>query len=191
MNNFEFAQEHESKIKNKYLSSANSDTQNRYINNLFDKYIEITPKAEENHLVTLDLSSNLPDDVKGISKKISNISLNLKAAIALAVELTINTEIPESTSDYIKLALKIVMELYCLSCVNLCKESCVILLYLHKKDAYVKGISEQQFFDDISSGIINITKNEYIVAISQLDKMSAVAVKDGLVYLKEKVTLKY
>ena len=78
MTNFEFAQSHEFRIKGKYISKAKSEKESNYINNLFDNYIEITPKTEENQLVTLDLSSNLPDDIKGISKKISNITFPIR-----------------------------------------------------------------------------------------------------------------
>lgn len=191
MTNFEFAQSHEFRIKGKYISKAKSEKESNYINNLFDNYIEITPKTEENQLVTLDLSSNLPDDIKGISKKISNITLNLKAATALAFELTINTETLESAIDYIKLALKITIELYCLSCVKLSEKACLLLLYLHKKDAYIKGIPEQEIFNDISNGTINITKKDYTIVISELDKMSTIAIKNGIIILREKMVLKY
>lgn len=191
MNNFEYAQKIEADLKQELLSNAKTIQEKEYIEFLFDSCIEIEPKQISNSFIDIDVSSHSSEKLKGVSRKLSNIKLNLKSTIIAAIETALTTEIPTDESGFIKLALNALLKLYVLCRVEISNDECQILLFLHQKDAYNTPITEEEIFQEIDSGNITVSKNKYTNAINNLVKLSAVYITDAKIYLVERVKLKY
>ena len=191
MNNFEYAQKMEADLKQEFLLNAKTIQEKEYIEFLFDSCIEIEPKQISNRFIDIDVSSHSSEKMKGLSRKLSNIKLNLKSAIIAAIETALTTEMPTDDGDFIKLALNAFLKLYVLCRVEISNDECQILLFLHQKDAYNTPITEEEIFHEIDCGNITVTKDKYTNAISNLVKLSAIYITDAKIYLVERVKLKY
>ena len=189
--NYEFAVEFESKVLSEMLQNTENPNHRKFIEYLFQNDIRVTPRDDESHIITVDISSQYPEEYSGISRKLSNIQLNLKDSIITALEFALGVGIPEEPKDLLKLALLATIKLYVLSTVDLSNKECLLLLYLHEKDAYNTPVSEEQIFDDISSDKLEITKNEYNIAIKNLKRLASVIIISGEVSLNEKIVLRY
>jgi len=189
--NYEFAVEFESKVLSEMLQNTENPNHRKFIEYLFQNDIRVTPRDDESHIITVDISSQYPEEYSGISRKLSNIQLNLKDSIIAALEFALGVGIPEEPKDLLKLALLATIKLYVLSTVDLSNKECLLLLYLHEKDAYNTPVSEEQIFDDISSDKLEITKNEYNIAIKNLKRLASVIIISGEVSLNEKIVLRY
>lgn len=189
--NYEFAVEFESKVLSEMLQNTENPNHRKFIEYLFQNDIRVTPRDDESHIITVDISSQYPEEYSGISRKLSNIQLNLKDSIIAALEFALGVGIPEEPKDLLKLALLATIKLYVLSTVDLSNKECLLLLYLHEKDAYNTPVSEEQIFDDISSDKLEITKNEYNIAIKNLKRLASVIIIFGEVSLNEKIVLRY
>lgn len=191
MNNFDYAQEIENNAKKAILSDLNSDVEKKFAEKIFDELLVIEPREDESNIITIDMSSHYSEETKGISRKLSNIRLNLKEAMLLAFETTINLEAPTFTIDYVKLALNILLKTYIVSAVPIENNDCQLLIYLHNKNAYNNPIEEEQIISEIESGIFPISKDAYKLSIAKLVKMASVTIINGKVWLNERVKLKY
>lgn len=191
MNNFEYAQKIEADLKQELLINAKTIHEKEYIEFLFENCIEIEPKQIFNNILDIDISSHSSENLKGESRKLSNIKLNLKTAIITAIETALVTEISTDEIGFIKLALYSLLKLYTLSRVKISNDECQILLFLHQKDAYNIPITEAEIFYEIDCGNIKVSKDNYINAINNLVKLSAVYITDAKIYLVERVKLKY
>lgn len=189
--NYEFAVEFESKVLSEMLQNTENPNHGKFIEYLFQNDIRVTPRDDESHIITVDISSQYPEEYSGISRKLSNIQLNLKDSIIAALEFALGVGIPEEPKDLLKLALLATIKLYVLSTVNLSNKECLLLLYLHEKDAYKTPVSEENIFDDISRGELQITRNEYNIAIKNLKRLASVIIISGEVSLNEKIVLRY
>lgn len=189
--NFEFAVEFESKVLNQMLQNTRNSNFREFIEYLFRNNIRVTPRTDESHIITVDYSSQYPEEYNGISRKLSNIQLNLKDSIIAALEFALASGIPEEPKDFLKLALLATIKLYVLSTVTLSNKECLLLLYLHEKDAYNRPISETEIFDAISQGKLKISRNEYNIAIKNLKRLASIIIISGEVTLKEKIVLRY
>ena len=149
-NNYEFAVEFESKALSEMLQNTENPNHRKFIEYLFQNDIRVTPRADESNIITVDISSQYPEEYSGISRKLSNIQLNLKDSIIAALEFALGVGIPEEPKDLLKLALLATIKLYVLSTVDLSNKECLLLLYLHEKDAYNMPISEEIIFEAIS-----------------------------------------
>ena len=191
MNNFEYAQKLEEDLKQEFLLDARTIQEKEYIEFLFNSCIEIVPKQIANNFIDIDVSSRSPEDMKGMSCKLSNIKLNLKSSIIVAIETALTTEMPTDESDFIKLALNALLKLYILCRVEVSNDECQILLYLHQKGAYNTPITEEEIFQEMDCGNITLSKDKYASAMDNLVKLSAVYITDAKIYLVEQVKLKY
>lgn len=189
--NYKFAVDFATKIFNEMIEGVEDAVTKEFIENVFENYICIGLCQEENKLIDMDVSSQYPAEYKGISKKISNIRLNLKDSILAAIEVALSSGVPESKIDFLKLALLALTKLYVLSTVELTNAECLLLLYLHKKNAYDIPVSEKDIFDDISKGELNISREEYMISIRNLNRLASVIMVAGEILLKEKITLHY
>lgn len=191
MNNFDYAQEIENNARKAILSDLNSNVEKKFAEKIFDELLVIEPREDESNIITIDMSSHYSEETKGISRKLSNVRLNLKEAMLLAFETTINLEAPTSTIDYVKLALNILLKTYIVSAVPIENNDCQLLIYLHNKNAYNNPIEEEQIISEIEGGIIPISKDAYKLSISKLVKMASVTIVNGKIWLNERVKLKY
>ena len=189
--NYEFAVEFESKVLSEMLQNTENPNHRKFIEYLFQNDIRVTPRDDESHIITVDISSQYPEEYSGISRKLSNIQLNLKDSIIAALEFALGVGIPEEPKDLLKLALLATIKLYVLSTVDLSNKECLLLLYLHEKDAYNMPISEEIIFEAISRGELKITRNEYNVAIKNLKRLASIIIISGDVSLNEKIVLRY
>ena len=139
----------------------------------------------------MNISSQYSDEYNGISCKLSNVQLNLKDSILTAIEFALGVGLPETQIELLKLALLAIIKLYVFSTVKLSNYECLLLLYLHEKDAYNVPISEEEIFDAISSGELRMNRNEYSVAIKNLIRIASVIVRASDILLKEKIVLQY
>lgn len=191
MNNFEYAQEIENNARKAILSDLNSDVEKKFAEKIFDELLVIEPREDESNIITIDMSSHYSEETKGISCKLSNIRLNLKEAMLLAFETTINLEAPTSTIDCVKLALNILLKTYIVSTIPIENNDCQLLIYLHNKNAYNNPIEEEKIVLEIESGTIPISKDAYKLSIAKLVKMASVTIVNGKIWLNERVKLKY
>ena len=189
--NYEFAVEFESIVLSEMLQNTDDSNYKKFIEYLFQNDIRVTPRDDESHIITVDISSQYPEEYSGISRKLSNIQLNLKDSIIAALEFALGVGKPDEAKDLLKLALLATIKLYVLSTVDLSNKECLLLLYLHEKDAYKIPVSEEQIFDDISRDKLEITKNEYNIAIKNLKRLASVIIIFGEVSLNEKIVLRY
>ena len=189
--NYEFAVEFESKVLSEMLQNTENPNHRKFIEYLFQNDIRVTPRDDESHIITVDISSQYPEEYSGISRKLSNIQLNLKDSIIAALEFALGVGIPEEPKDLLKLALLATIKLYVLSTVDLSNKECLLLLYLHEKDAYNTPVSEEKVFGAISRGELKITRNEYNIAIKNLKRLASVIIISGEVSLNEKIVLRY
>ena len=189
--NYEFAVEFESIVLSEMLQNTDDSNYKKFIEYLFQNDIRVTPRDDESRIITVDISSQYPEEYSGISRKLSNIQLNLKDSIIAALEFALGVGIPDEAKDLLKLALLATIKLYVLSTVDLSNKECLLLLYLHEKDAYNIPVSEEQIFDDISRDKLEITKNEYSIAIKNLKRLASVVIISGEVSLNEKIVLRY
>ena len=132
-----------------------------------------------------------PDEKKGISRKLSNVRLNLKETILLALQTLINFEFPSNATDYIRIALNILLKVYMISSITIETSDCQLLVYLHNKNAYENPIKEDQIITDIKTGALNMSKDEYYSSVAKLVKLTSVTIINGKVWLNEKIKLKY
>lgn len=191
MNNFVYAQAIEKDAREKILLSLSSDDQKEFAQKIFDEFLIIEPRKEDSNIVTISFITYDPDEKKGISRKLSNVQLNLKKAILLAFETLINFELPNNSTDYIRIALNILLKVYMLSEIKIEISDCQLLVYLHNKNAYENPIQEDQIITDIETGSLNMSKNEYYSSVAKLVKIASVTIINGKVWLKEKIKLKY
>lgn len=189
--NYEFAVEFESIVLSEMLQNTDDSNYKKFIEYLFQNDIRVTPRDDESRIITVDISSQYPEEYSGISRKLSNIQLNLKDSIIAALEFALGVGKPDEAKDLLKLALLATIKLYVLSTVDLSNKECLLLLYLHEKDAYNIPVSEEQIFDDISRDKLEITKNEYSIAIKNLKRLASVVIISGEVSLNEKIVLRY
>lgn len=189
--NYEFAVEFESIVLSEMLQNTDDSNYKKFIEYLFQNDIRVTPRDDESCIITVDISSQYPEEYSGISRKLSNIQLNLKDSIIAALEFALGVGKPDEAKDLLKLALLATIKLYVLSTVDLSNKECLLLLYLHEKDAYKIPVSEEQIFDDISRDKLEITKNEYSIAIKNLKRLASVVIISGEVSLNEKIVLRY
>lgn len=189
--NYEFAVEFESKVLSEMLQNTENPNHRKFIEYLFQNDIRVTPRDDESHIITVDISSQYPEEYSGISRKLSNIQLNLKDSIIAALEFALGVGIPEEPKDLLKLALIATIKLYVLSTVDLSNKECLLLLYLHEKDAYNTPVSEEKVFGAISQGELKITRNEYNIAIKNLKRLASIVIISGEVSLNEKIVLRY
>lgn len=189
--NYEFAVEFESKVLCEMLQNTENPNHRKFIEYLFQNDIRVTPRDDESHIITVDISSQYPEKYSGISRKLSNIQFNLKDSIIAALEFVLGVGIPDEAKDLLKLALLATIKLYVLSTVNLSNKECLLLLYLHEKDAYNTPISEEKVFGAISQGELKITRNEYNIAIKNLKRLASIVIISGEVSLNEKIVLRY
>lgn len=190
-NNYEFAVEFESKVLNEMLQNTENSNYQKFIQYLFQNDIRVTPRDDESHMITVNISSQYPEEYSGISRKLSNVQLDLKNSIISALEFALGMGIPETSKDLLKLALLAIIKLYVFSTVNLSNKECLLLLYLHEKDAYTTPILEKKILDAISRGELKIDRNEYNIAIKNLKRLAAVIIIAGEISLKEKIILQY
>lgn len=191
MNNFVYAQAIEKDAREKILSSLSSDDQKEFAQKIFDEFLIIEPRKEDSNIVTISFITYDLDEKKGISRKLSNVQLNLKKAILLAFETLINFELPNNSTDYIRIALNILLKVYMLSEIKIEISDCQLLVYLHNKNAYENPIQEDQIITDIETGALNMSKDEYYSSVAKLVKIASVTIINGKVWLKEKIKLKY
>lgn len=191
MNNFVYAKAIEKDAREKILSSLSSDDQKEFAQKIFDELLIIEPRKEDSNIVTISFITYDPDEKKGISRKLSNVQLNLKKAILLAFETLINFELPNNSTDYIRIALNILLKVYMLSEIKIEISDCQLLVYLHNKNAYENPIQEDQIITDIETGALNMSKDEYYSSVAKLVKIASVTIINGKVWLKEKIKLKY
>ena len=191
MNNFVYAQAIEKDAREKILSSLSSDDQKEFAQKIFDEFLIIEPRKEDSNIVTISFITYDTDEKKGISRKLSNVQLNLKKAILLAFETLINFELPNNSTDYIRIALNILLKVYMLSEIKIEISDCQLLVYLHNKNAYENPIQEDQIITDIETGALNMSKDEYYSSVAKLVKIASVTIINGKVWLKEKIKLKY
>ena len=191
MKNFEYAQKIEADLKQELLINAKTIQEKEFIKILFDNFIEIVPKQISNSIIDIDVSSHASENLKGLSRKLSNIKLNLKSTIIAAIEIALTAEMPTDESSLIKLALNALLKLYVLCRVEISNDECQILLFLHQKDAYNIPLTEEEIFQEIDCGNIEVSKDKYTNAINNLVKLSAIYITDAKIYLVERVRLKY
>lgn len=191
MNNFVYAQAIEKDAREKILSSLSSDVQKEFAQKIFDKFLIIEPREEDSNIVTISFITYDPEEKKGISRKLSNVRLNLKEAVLLALETSINFELSSGAIDYIRIALNILLKVYALSAITIENSDCQLLVYLHSKNAYENPIKEEKIISDIESGAFNMSRDEYYSSIAKLVKIASVTIINGKVWLKEKIKLKY
>ena len=72
--------------------------------------------------------------------------------ITEALEFTLEVGIPEDAKDLLRLALLATIKLYVWSTVELSNKECLLLLYLHKENAYNTPVSEEHIFSDFYRG---------------------------------------
>lgn len=190
-NNYEFAVEFESKVLNEMLQDTDDSRYREFIEYLFKNDICVTPREDESHMITVNISSQYPEEYGGISRKLSNIQLNLKDSIIAALEFALGVGIPETQVDFLKLALLATIKLYVLSTVELTNKECLLLLYLNEKDAYSTPVLEEEIFDAISRGELKMNRNEYSIAIKNLKRLASVIIIAGEISLREKIILYY
>ena len=130
MNNFVYAQAIEKDAREKILSSLSSDDQKEFAQKIFDELLIIEPRKEDSNIVTISFITYDTDEKKGISRKLSNVQLNLKKAILLAFETLINFELPNNSTDYIRIALNILLKVYMLSEIKIEISDCQLLASL-------------------------------------------------------------
>ena len=109
MNNFEYAQAIEMIARKEILSDLSSDDQKEFAQKIFDEFLIIEPRKEDSNIITIKMITYYPDEKKGISRKLSNVRLNLKETILLAFQTLINFELPSNATDYIRIALNILL----------------------------------------------------------------------------------
>ena len=190
-NNYEFAIKFESKIFNEMLQDIDDVNQRKFLEYLFENDICLTPKEDESHMITINISSPYAEEYDGISRKLSNVQLDLRNSIISAFEFAIGIGIPETKEELLKLALLATIKLYVFSTVKLTDKECLLLLYLHEKNAYYKPVLEEEIFEAISRGKLRMNKDEYSVAIRNLVRLASIIIIDGKVLLKEKIELHY
>ena len=189
--NYNFALELESKIYCELLNIANSATQKNFIKHIFDNNIYITPRQNENQIIHIDVSSQYTEEMMGISRKIANIRFDLKNAIITAIEFSLSTDSPESEFALLKLALLAFLKLYTLSTITLGNNECLLLLYLHRLNAYDQPVPEKKIHEAIQLGFLPINEIEYSIAIKKLVRLSSVVILAGEVTLSERIVLNY
>ncbi len=189
--NYNFAVELESKIYCELLNIANSATQKNFIKHIFDNNIYITPRQNENQIIHIDVSSQYTEEMMGISRKIANIRFDLKNAIITAIEFSLSTDSPESEFHLLKLALLAFLKLYTLSTITLSNNECLLLLYLHRLNAYDQPVPERKIHEAIQLGFLPINEIEYSIAIKKLVRLSSVVIIAGEVTLSERIVLNY
>ena len=89
------------------------------------------------------------------------------------------------------MALLAVLKLYVLSKIELGKTECLLLLYLHEHDAYNIPIHESSLLEAIDLVKLELTKDEYGIAIKKLIRISSVIIVSGEISLSEKIVLRY
>lgn len=191
MNNFEYAQAIEMIARKEILSDLSSDDQKEFAQKIFDEFLIIEPRKEDSNIVTISFITYDPDEKKGISRKLSNVRLNLKETILLAFETLINFELPSNATDYIRIALNILLKVYMLSEIKIEISDCQLLVYLHNKNAYENPIQEDEIISNIETGALNMSKDEYYSSVAKLVKIASVTIVNGKVWLNEKIKLKY
>lgn len=191
MKNFEYAQTIENDVRKEVISDLSSDDQKEFAQKIFDKFLIIEPRKEDSNIVTISFITYDPDEKKGISRKLSNVRLNLKETILLAFETLINFELPSNATDYIRIALNILLKVYMLSEIKIEISDCQLLVYLHNKNAYENPIQEDEIISDIETGALNMSKDEYYSSVAKLVKIATVTIVNGKVWLNEKIKLKY
>jgi len=189
--NKEYIQKFKNEVKLNVLSDIINEREINYIDKIFNDYFNISPRNETNEIVYLDLSSNYSEEIKGISLKIENICLNLKEAIVLAIESSLDFETPDNSVALIKLAIKLLLKAYIVSSIRIEYNDCLLLLYLHNNNAYKTPVCEDKILEDIENGILKLSKEDYYKSIRNLMKISSALVICGEIYLKERVILKY
>lgn len=190
MNNIEFAQAYEEKIRSEFLNEATSNIEVLFLQRMFDECICFTPRQDNNHFIKI--TAQYIDDLNGVSRKLANIKLNLPQVILLAVELALDTGDLETKWDYIKLGIKILLRSYQeIVKIELGKMECILLCYLHDHNAYTSPVNEEQVFMDIQNGTLSMSRDTYLVAIRFLQKINAVYITEGHITLKEVVELSY
>lgn len=191
MKNYEYAQTFENDVRKKIISDLSSDDQNEFAQKIFDEFLIIEPRKEDSNIVTISFITYDPNEKKGISRKLSNVQLNLKEVVLLALETSISFELPSNATDYIKIALNILLKVYMLSSITIENSDCQLLVYLHNKNAYENPIKEDQIISDIKTGALNMSKDEYYSSVAKLAKIASVTIVNGKVWLNEKIKLKY
>lgn len=191
MNNFEYAQAIEMIARKEILSDLSSDDQKEFAQKIFDEFLIIEPRKEDSNIITIKMITYYPDEKKGISRKLSNVRLNLKETILLALQTLINFEFPSNATDYIRIALNILLKVYMISSITIETSDCQLLVYLHNKNAYENPIKEDQIITDIKTGALNMSKDEYYSSVAKLVKLTSVTIINGKVWLNEKIKLKY
>lgn len=109
----------------------------------------------------------------------------------MAIETAIDFKMPEKAIDLIGLAIKSLLKLFVLITIELSSHECVLLYYLHTHNAYNRGVSEDTILRDIENGQLDLTENEYKIAVSNLLKIKSISIVDAQIKLEEKVILKF
>lgn len=191
MNNIEFAQLYENTIRNEFLMTATSETEVQFINKIFDDCVCINPRQEDNHFIKIKAHPNMTDDANGVSRKLKNIQLNLPLVFRYIIETLIEYEPLESKYDFIKLAIKIFLRLYDVSSVEINKNQCLMLMYLHNHGAYTSPLNEDQIVHAIETHKLPFSVEEYYNIIRFLQKMNSIYITNGHILLNEIVELSF
>ena len=190
MTNFEFAKRFEEDIKNEILNATHSQIEFQFVNEVFSKFLSITPRQDENRIIKIRIPTAL-DNINGISTKISNVQLNLRETIIFASEFALGFGSPSNAIELILLALTATLKLYTLSTIRLNRNECSLLLYLHQNGAYEVPVLESEILDSIRKNELDLQESDYYSTIKNLIRISSIVIVDGRIILKEIVKLNY
>ncbi len=189
--NKEYIQTLSNSLKQNIIICTDDKAQQEYIERLFSEKIDIIPKPIAHNIVRINLRPHNQQSINGISRRIKNIHINLKEAVITGIEMALTIDSPGTSVDLIKALILVVIKLMMLTKVELLNSSCVLLLYLHNHDAYNVPKLEEEVLADIDKGILKISKEDYYLALKQLEDISSLVIVDGKIELTETIILGY
>lgn len=108
---------------------------------IMDKYLEIIPDNAKRDMIFLGKES--------VSYKPGNIRLDFRSVVAAAVEFVVSINKPESIFEYIQLGIISVCCIETITKKELNHNEAVVVYVLHKRDAYMRGMTQEQLLKEI------------------------------------------
>ena len=150
---------------------------------ILDKCIDITvDELGERSIVILN--------EKPTSIKLANISIDLKQAIEIVVEVTLTSAIPTDKLSAIKMILLVILKAWQLSKKSISKQMADIVLILNDLNAYQREIPIEQLKDYVNQYSL-LPRAECSNAVedilNDLNSYKIIDINEGKVRLKEKI----
>jgi len=179
------AVEYDNWLKSELMQEAeNLGLSKKAGSDLADRYITVIPDDERKGMVFLGEES--------ASYKLGNVRLDFKRAIAAALELAASVSLPESFFNYLQLLIVGAFFIQKSTKQEIGKEEAYIVYFLHQRNCYERGIDEEDLQNEFKTWCEENLEScpdrlKCEKALGKLYKYKVIDIKDGKIYLKERV----